>query len=111
MKTKMKKNSAFTLVELLVVLVVLGLLVAVAAPTFVGTGKGTRITAAGDLLLNKLSEAQQQALASNAEVEVRFFENKSDPMSAAPRLRAFQLMTVGEGSGGAEVVPASAILR
>ena len=104
-------NAGFTLTELLVVIAVVALLMALAVPPLLGTAGATRLTSSGDLLLNSLSEAQMQAVASDSEVEVRFYEKSgSDDADPTPRLRAFQVFTAGAKSGP-EFLPGSSIIR
>ena len=101
----------FTLIELLVVVAVIALLLAVAVPPLVGAAGASRLTSAGDLLLNSLSEVQMQAVASDSEVEVRFYEQRdaSSP-DAAARLRSFQVLTpVSEGA--VDFIPAGPPVR
>ena len=103
------------MVELLVVMVVLSILLLVSIPSLVGSTGGSRLTIAGDLLLNVLSEAQQKAIASDSEVEVRFFENTEPPaLGGAPELSSFQLFTLastGEDVALASFVPSNGITK
>jgi len=64
----------FTLIELLVVITVIVLLMALAVPSFVGSMQSNRLSAAGQNLLGRLSQAQQTASATNIPVEVRFYK-------------------------------------
>lgn len=106
-------RAAFTLTELLVVIVVLGMLLVVAAPSLFNGTDASRLTITGDLVLGKLTEAQQEAIASNSEVEVRFFERgEVGRLDDAPRLRALQLFAVGTGDDAdseGDFVPAEAV--
>ena len=52
MKTQMNKQSGFTLIEIMVVMVILGLLVAVVAPNILGRGEEARIGVAKTQLRN-----------------------------------------------------------
>jgi uncharacterized protein (TIGR02596 family) len=93
--------SAFTLFELLLVIIVLSVLLIVSAPALFNSTQSSQLTSAGDLVLNKLSEAQQESIASNAEVEVRFFEHRDpDGVDQTPRLRSLQLLSLAAGNGG-----------
>ena len=108
-------TAAFTLMELLVVMIVLSILLVVVAPTLVQNTAASRLTNAGDLVLNKLSEAQQQAIAENSEVEVRFFETVAPgSLDQVPRLHSLKFFTlgVGEGSdGNGRFIPSSSLIR
>ena len=65
---------AFTLIEILVVITVLAILITAATPAVTGMMKSTRLTSAGDLILNNLVEAQLTAITESTDVEVRLYE-------------------------------------
>lgn len=115
MPSSRNSTAGFTLVELLAVMLVLVLLLALAAPALLGSMSASRLATAGDLLLNKLSEAQQLAIASDSEVEVRFYEQPdAQGADATPRLRSFQLLTLATGGDSkvqARFQPASPVTR
>lgn len=103
------------MVELLLVMVVLSVLLLFTMPSLVNTTGGSRLTIAGDLLLNALSEAQQKAVASDAEVEVRFYEN-AEPSSwgGVRELSSFQVFTLaatGEDGEQPRFVPSSGLTK
>lgn len=108
-------HAAFTMVELLMVMVVLSILLLASMPSLVNSTGGSRLTMAGDLLLNALSEAQQKAIASDSEVEVRFFEAIDPPaFGGARELSSFQTCTLastGEDVALASFVPSSGITK
>ena len=66
---------AFTLIELLLVIVVIATLLALAVPTMLGAMAANRLSAAGEQLLGVLSEAQQMASTEGRVVEVRFYKH------------------------------------
>lgn len=68
-----QRPAAFTLIELLVVMAIMALLISIAAPGVIRALSGNRITTSGDLVLNRLVQAQQQAIAESSTIEVRFF--------------------------------------
>lgn len=68
------RNQAFTLIEMLVVVSVIGLLLALSAPRVFSLLRSNELSTQGDSLRNWLSMAQQQAISSNAPVEVRFYK-------------------------------------
>ncbi len=82
MKENIKPNrAAFSLIELMVVLGVVGLLLAFAAPNLFSLISANTLTGEGTLLRNQLTYAQQIAVSKSADVEVRFFK-MSDPDAA-----------------------------
>lgn len=56
-----KGNAGFTLVELLVVILLMGVIAAIAAPSWIGFVTQRRINAANEVALRALQEAQSQA--------------------------------------------------
>jgi uncharacterized protein (TIGR02596 family) len=72
------RQSAFSLVEMLAVIGVIGLIAATTTPMLFSTMKANRLTAAGEELVNRISLAQQMAVSRNHEVELRFYHFK-DP--------------------------------
>lgn len=85
-------KSAFSLIEMMVVLGIVGLLLAFAAPNLFSLISSNTLTGEGSVLRNQLTLAQQVAVSKNADVEVRFF--RMADYSAAQteeRFRAFQL--------------------
>lgn len=76
----------------MVVLTVVGMLMAFAAPNIFSLVQARTLTAEGGVLRNQLTYAQQIAMAQNADVEIRFF--KWTDLSSAqiePVFSAFQL--------------------
>ncbi|MFA6176032.1 MAG: Verru_Chthon cassette protein D [Phycisphaerae bacterium] len=70
----MKPRSAFSLMELLVVMAIIGLLATFLAPAVTPILRGSRLTQAGDQALAVLSLARQTALTTSHAVEVRFYQ-------------------------------------
>jgi len=84
-------RRAFTLMEMLVVITVIGVLFAFSAPQLFSLIQASSITSAGSLLRNKLSQAQQIALSKNVDVEVRFFKFSDESAAALDEeIRGFQ---------------------
>jgi uncharacterized protein (TIGR02596 family) len=79
-----RDEAGFTLVELLAVIIIIGLIAGLAAPTLFGVMKANRLTGAGEELMNRISYAQQLALSKNQEIELRFyyFEDPEVPGSS-----------------------------
>ena len=70
----MNLRSAFSLVELLVVMAIIGLLATFLAPAVSPILRGSRLTQAGDQVVAVLSLARQTALTTSHSVEVRFYQ-------------------------------------
>ena len=101
--------KGFSLIEMLIVLTVLGVLFAVAAPNLFTLLQATGLSSEGNLVRNVLTQAQQVALAKNTDVEVRFFR-MSDPGSAEieEEFRAFQFFQYDDKG---QLSPASKFYR
>lgn len=105
--TSLRRN-AFTLIEMLVVVSVIGLLLAISAPRIFSLLRSNELGTQGDTLRNWLSLAQQKAVSTNAPVEVRFYKfADSDEAQTEPEFRAAQYYQFDRDG---EVKPASQIL-
>ncbi len=101
--------SAFTLMEMLVVLTVIGVLFAFSAPQLFSLLQASSLSSAGSLLRNKLSQAQQIALSKNIDVEVRFFKFSDDLQAQTEdAIRGFQFYEYNEEG---EAIPVSQFFR
>lgn len=89
--------SAFTLLELLLVISIIGILSVLVAPAINTVMNGSRATQSGDKILALLNQAKQTALTTNHPVEMRFYqygdvevpgESLNDPTSG--KFRAVQ---------------------
>jgi uncharacterized protein (TIGR02596 family) len=72
------RAGAFTLIELLVVITVIAILMALAAPTIIGSVGASRLTSGGETLVGLFSEAQTRANGGNRPVEVRIYRVPSE---------------------------------
>lgn len=92
---KMPGGRAFSLVEILVVLSIIAVLMLLAVPAVEQMLKGSRVTVAGNLLVDQLNLAQQTAISTNQPVEVRIYKlpkPTSDPLTGAlEEVRAIQV--------------------
>ncbi|MDB6118180.1 MAG: Verru Chthon cassette protein [Verrucomicrobiaceae bacterium] len=73
-QVRRKCQSAFTLIELMVVVGVIALVTAAIAPMVFSTMASTRITSAGETLASQIALGHQLAVSGNQEVEVRFYQ-------------------------------------
>jgi uncharacterized protein (TIGR02596 family) len=108
-----KGRSAFTLVEMLCVLTVVGIVAALAVPGMQVMFVGSALTHSGQIVTEQLALAQQKALSTNHTIEVRFYqfadptmpgESTSNPASG--QYRAMQMFDVTAGN-----VPLTKVLR
>lgn len=105
----LKKTRAFSLIELMVVLGIIGLLLAFAAPNLFSLISSNTLTGEGSLIRNQLTLAQQEAVSKSADVEVRFFRYIDDSSAGTEeRFRAFQLFQYNLGG---ELVPISTFFK
>lgn len=90
-KLSHKRRRGFSLLELLIVISVIGILLAIAAPNIFSLLNSQTLTGEGALIRNKLTLARQMSISKNADVEVRFFK-VADTGNAAPQeeYRAYQ---------------------
>ncbi len=103
------KRSAFSLIELMVVLAVVGLLLAFAAPNLFSLISANTLTGEGTLLRNQFTYAQQMAVSKSADVEVRFFKFKdADSARTEESFGAYQLFQYNQDG---EMAPVSTLFR
>ncbi|MDY6898901.1 MAG: type II secretion system protein [Cyanobacteriota bacterium] len=74
-----KNTSGFTLIEVLVVIVMVGILSAIAAPSWLGFVARQRLNKANDTVLAALREAQREAKKNKRDYSVSFRKNRSNP--------------------------------
>lgn len=94
-------SAAFTLVEMITVVGIIALLVALATPALVDVIRATRLNSSGDSLSNRLSLAQQSAVAKSNEVEMRFYkyvDSGNPDASGEPLFYAYQVVDVPNGA-------------
>jgi prepilin-type N-terminal cleavage/methylation domain-containing protein len=84
---KINNQAGFTLIEMLAVLVMIGILSAIAAPSWLGFVERQRINKASDVLLTALRDAQQEAKNKKVDYSVSFQNRNKIPMYAVHRGR------------------------
>lgn len=92
------------MIELLVVVVIIGIIMAFVVPAVGSLLRGSAVTQAGTLLTDQVSLARQHALSRNRVVEVRFYrfwdpeqagERVTDDPASAP-FRALHFLEIGD---------------
>lgn len=73
------KRHAFTLIELLAVVAVIGIIAALVMPSVTSINRAQSITSGAASLIDELATARQTALAQNRVVEVRFYKRTENP--------------------------------
>jgi uncharacterized protein (TIGR02596 family) len=113
MRSRLK--HAFSLVELLVVIAVIGIVATFAVPAVQGMLKGTALTTAAGMMVDQVSLARQHALSKNRIVEVRFyrFADNEIPGEIAtdPETGHFRALQYFEMSEAGVMVPAGKVAR
>lgn len=102
-------TRAFSLIELMIVLGVVGLLLAFAAPNLFSLISANSLSGEGTLLRNQFTYAQQLAVSKSADVEVRFF--KMDAPEEAMTEEAFRAYQLYQYNTDGELVPISQFFR
>lgn len=82
-----RRVAAFTLVEMLVVIAIIGMLAAVGLPALKGFGQSNTIAAAQRQMLDDISAARQRAIAEHTEVYIVFMPHTNSSLADYVRSR------------------------
>jgi uncharacterized protein (TIGR02596 family) len=74
MRTSPSKNRAFSLIEMIVVILIIGIVAAFVTPAATTMLRGSQLTQATQILTDQIVLARQLALTKNCQVEVRFIK-------------------------------------
>ena len=94
----MRVRSAFSLIELLVVVAIIGLLMTAAVPALNSVLENGRLTQAATLVVNQFTLARQKATAENKNITLRFI--RKDTSSSYDRI---QLVTLDSANNATPV--------
>jgi uncharacterized protein (TIGR02596 family) len=102
------QKRAFSLLELIIVILIIGIVAAFVTPAIGTVLKGSQLTQAEQIVTDQLKLARQQAVTRNRSIQVRFIrygdpevpgEVKTDPKTGA--FRAIQLFEIFENGASA----------
>ncbi|MEG3970184.1 type II secretion system protein [Microcoleus sp. T2B6] len=79
-----KGDQGFTLLEVLVIALIIGILSSIAAPSWLAFINRQRVRTVNDRVLQTLRTAQSEAKRSKRDVTVTFYTSSSTPISADP---------------------------
>jgi len=102
-------KKAFSLIEMMIILGLVGLLLAFAAPNLFSLLGSTSLSGEGTLIENQLTLAQQMAVSKSADVEVRFFSLAD--ASAAQTEEAYRAFQLFQFNNEGDMIPISPFFR
>lgn len=92
------RSRAFSLVEMIVVVAIVSMLFAVAAPYTFSVIQAASLSSSGDTLMQKISQAQQRATSENRPIGLDFFYYNKDEIKGC---HAVQLISYDAASNAA----------
>jgi uncharacterized protein (TIGR02596 family) len=100
MRTPSSKNRAFSLLEMIVVILIIGIVAAFVTPAVSTIMRGSQLTQATQILTDQITLARQLALTKNCQVEVRFIKYvdpgvPSDGSGAFRAIQCFEILEKG----------------
>lgn len=96
------KHGAFSLVEILVVAALAAILLGLVVPAMSSIVRGTKLNQAGQMAVDAITLARQEAVSRNSEVQVVFFRIDKDGLDG---WRAFQIWRMEDNGAGPTRVP------
>jgi uncharacterized protein (TIGR02596 family) len=90
--------SAFSLVDLLLVIVLISGLMVLLAPAFNGISGGNKVTEATNQVAAELGDARQISLAKTRPIEIRFYKVPGETTNSEEVYRAFRMVESDTGT-------------
>jgi len=111
----LRKHRAFTLLELLVVMSIIGIIAAIVVPASTSMMMSSRLTDASAQVVAQLTRARQIAIAHNRTVEVRFYQFGDGEIpgesAANPSTGKYRALQVFEYADSGSAIPSTKIER